>query len=436
MKISRQFDRSKVKKIFDGIFVDSRSNLFEKSLVMKVLSCFDNQFVSLGALVLSIICLLYKSLLVGTFIDQYNIWFVFLLVAMLTCSKKAVKSYRSSLFLMAFVFVGLASAILAAINGVPLMIILNGIFLSAIFPLFFIVASTYNKKLSNILPYVIIIICTPLLLAGIWHLISGVATPAYWVSPAENLIKLRIFGWSENPNNLGALAMITGLVALFLAWSKKRWYLIIYTILAVVVMILTFSRASWLGFFAGITVALLIKNWRLIWLSSLSLIGLLIPSVRQRLLSTFDARFLSDSVIDGRLWSLGSISDIFKNSPIIGIGPGTYGNTVARDYVSPAYAMLSQGGFVSSFMVDMQWPQILCQFGIVGILCVAGFFVSYFINIIREYFKSKSVILLGSMAILVAMLVAGFLENVWFFAPMSSLYGVLLGLGINYGNNR
>lgn len=436
MKISRQFNRSKVKKIFDGVFVDTRSNLFEKSWVMKALSSFDNQLVSLSALVLSIICLLYKSLLVGTFIDQYNIWFVFLLIAILTCSKKSVKSYRASLFLIAFVFVGLASAVQAAINGVSLMIILNGIFLSAIFPLFFIVAITYDKKLSNILPVIIIIICIPLLLAGIWHFIGGVATPAYWVSPAENLIKLRIFGWSENPNNLGALAMITGLMALFMAWSKKRWYLIVYTILAVVVMVLTFSRASWLGFFVGITVALLVKNWRLIWLSSLSLIGLLIPSVRQRLTSTFDSRFLSDSATDGRLWALGSVLDIFKSSSVIGIGPGTYGNSVAQNYISPAYAMLSQGGFVSSFMVDMQWPQILCQFGIAGILCVTGFFVSYFVNIIREYFKSKSVILLGFVAILVAMLVAGFLENVWFFAPMASLYGVLLGLGINHRNAR
>ncbi len=423
-------------KLSKKLFVDDSLELFNSSVVLRFLNKFYNQKLSFIALILAVICLLYKSLLAGTFIDNYNIWFLLLALSLLTCNKKAIRSYRAVLFLAGFVVFGVVGAVLASINGVPLAVLLYGVFLSLIFPLFFIVASTFDQKYYRLLPGLIIVICLPLLLAGLWQLVSGVTTPQYWVSPVENLIKLRVYGWSDNPNNLGAIAMVSGLIATFAFWKSKKWYFILYALLAGFVTVMTFSRASWLGWGLALIIIIVAKNWRYIFLSLLALLGLAFPSIRQRLLSTFDPQFLRDSALDGRVWAVGSVADIFKSSPVVGTGPGTYGNSAARDYISPAYSLLSQKGFVSTHMVDMQWQQILCQYGVVGILLVTGFFISYFVNMLGQYRKTQDLVFLAMIVILVAMLLTGFLENVWFFAPLAGLYGLILGSGLGYANNE
>lgn len=436
MKISKKLHDSRFFKLAQRLFVDDNLKVFDKSWILAISSRLTNQWLSLTALIASVACLLYRSLLVGTVFDKYNVWFLLLVLALATCNKKAINAYRSTLFLIGFIIFGAVSAVFSAVNGTSATVLINGILLSAIFPLFFIIASTYSKKYYKVLPMIILLICLPLLLAGIWQFVSGMTTPQYWVSPTESLIKLRIYGWSDNPNNLGAIAMLSGLVATFTFLMRKRWYYIIYAIFAAVVTTMTFSRASWIGWILALAIVLITKNWRYIFLSAIGLLGLLVPSVRQRLFATVDPLFLRNSMLDGRIWTSGSIMDIFRHSPLLGIGPGTYGNSVARDYISPAYNMLSQNGYVASYMVDMQWQQILCQHGIVGILFVAGFFVSYYVNMLRQYVKGKNFVCLTSVAILSVMLVTGFLENVWFFAPLSGLYGVILGSGQGYANNK
>lgn len=436
MRISLSVKDSLAFKLSKKLFVDDNQNAFRDSKVLKVLNYCNNQYISIGALALSVVCLLYKSFLVGTWLDSYNVWFVFLVIALLFCDKKEIKSHRSIIFLIALIGASLISSIVAAICGVQLVVLMNGLFLFSVFPLFLIITSTYSAGLYKIIITAILIAVLPLMIAGIWQLFDGSTTPEYWVSTSENLISLRIFGWSENPNTLGALSMLTGLMSLFLGMRSKKWPYFVYFVLAIFVMILTFSRASWLGLIIGLAVVILIKNWRFMWLLLLGIPALLVPSVNQRLVSTFNSSFLSDSAFDGRLWTLNSIKDLFYRSPIIGIGPGTYGNDVAKNYISPAYSMLSQNGFVTSYMVDMQWPLIMSQTGVVGILCVAGFFISYFINMLGFYRKSKDIMCLGFIAVLVAMFVVGLLENVWFFAPMASIFGIFLGIGIGYKNAK
>lgn len=435
-KINKKLTKSHVYRIFSKLFIDKNLNSFHGSRILNILDRFTNQQLSFILLILSVVFLLYRSLMVGTIFDNYNVWFLLLLASLLTCDKKAVKSYQATVFLIGFIVFGALSAVFASISGVPLIVSANGIFLSIIFPLYFVIASTYPKKYYKFLPVIIILICLPLLMAGIWQFVAGATTPQYWVSPVEDLIKLRIFGFSDNPNNLGAIAMISGLVSVFAFWISKKWYFLAYTTVAIFTTILTFSRTSWLGWILALVIVLLARNWRYVFLTLFGLFGFFIPSVRQRFFATFDSGFLRDSALDGRIWTSNGIINIFKQSPIFGIGPGTYGNDVARDYISPAYQMLPQNGFVASYMVDMQWQQILCQYGIVGIFMIVGFFISYFVNMLKQYLKSKNIVYLACIVMLAVMLLSGFLENVWFFAPLASLYGIILGSGLGYANNK
>lgn len=436
MKISWRFNESWLFRFSKKLFIDTDTKMFDKSVFLKVLKFLTNQPLSVCFLILSVILLLYKSLLGGTMINNYNIWFLLLVLAAITCDKRAIKSNRSILFLFGFIIWGLISAIVAALCGVVTTILIYGAFLSTIFPLYFIVGGSYPKRYYRLLPVVLILICLPLLLAGVWQLVTGVTTPEYWVSPVENLIKLRAYGFSENPNNLGAVAMMSGLVATFAFWVTKKWYWAIYALLALFVTVMTFSRTSWIGWLIAIFTVLIIKNWRYILLSVFALLGLLVPSVRQRIFSTSSPKFIRDSSLDGRIWTAKGIFDIFKSSPVFGAGPGTYGNSMARDYISPAYNLLPQNGYVASYMVDMQWQQILCQYGIVGVVLVAGFGISYVVNMYIKYKASKNLVCLASIGIMLTMLVTGFLENVWFFAPLAALYGIVLGAGQGYLQNE
>lgn len=435
-KINRKLKKSYVFNLYTRLFIDKNLNLFKKSWVLEQMGRFTNQRLSFILLLASTALLLYKSFFVGTIFGNYSVWFLLLLAALMTCDKKLIRSYKATLFLAGFVVFGAVSAVFASASGVPLVISLNGIFLSLIFPLYFVVASTFPKKYYRQLPFIIILVCLPLLLAGLWQFVSGMTTPQYWVSPVENLIKLRVYGWSDNPNNLGAIAMVSGLVASFAFWLSKKWYFAFYAILAAFITVMTFSRTSWLGWGLALVIVLLIRNWRYLFLSIFALLGLLVPSVKQRFFATFDSGFLRDSALDGRIWTVKGIVHIFKQSPFFGIGPGTYGNAIARDYISPAYKMLPQNGFVASYMVDMQWQQILCQYGVIGILMISGFFISYFVNMSRRYFESKNIVYLASIVFLGVMLLSGFLENVWFFAPLAALYGIILGSGLGYANNK
>ncbi len=429
MKIKLNINESIVAQLVNWLYVDRQSEFFGESRILKLLNHASKPYVSVLCYALSIIIVLYQSILVGTIVDTYQVWFLLLIMSALFCDKRKLASSRANTYLVLFVVVAIISSLISAINGTPLAIIANGIYIVSIFPLYMIVASTYDKRIVKYLLVVIFVAVLPLLLAGLIQSFAGMATPAYWVSSQERLITIRIFGWSQNPNNLGALAMVISLAAMFLSWFYKKWYLFVYSILAGIVLILTFSRASWLGLMSAIITFVLIKNWRYIWLSFIGLTALLIPSIRQRLGVVFTGQFISDSIIDGRIWSFRSILDLFKSSPIIGIGPGAYGNNIARNYVSPVYGLLSQDGLVASFMVDMQWPQILCQTGLVGFLLTLSFFISYFVNAVRDFKQRGNIVSLASVSLLVSMFVVGCFENVWYFAPMAAIFGVFLGIG-------
>ena len=432
LKIKQAYQQSWTKRLLSALFLNRQLEQLASSSVVRVSQKLSCPWGSLGFILLAMGLLLYQTVL-PAWLTGARLWFVCLLLAVLLMDRRQLRNYRALEYLLGYLVVALLGLVLASLRGgQSFQLALNGLYLLVIFPSFFLVASTFDKLRQRWLVGGLLTLAFPLLVAGLVQYFWGEAMPAYWVSATESLVQQRAFGWSANPNNLGVLALVTSLLTLFLAWFKKQKAWLGYSLLASLVLLLTFSRANWLAWLLAVAVVVLSQNWRYIWLAGFGLLGGLVPVVRQRLLVIFSSSFISDSWQDGRLWALASTWDIFRRAPLLGAGVGSYGNDLARDLVSPVYQWLGQDSFVASFMVDMQWPQILAQTGLAGFVMVAGFFVSYFWNSWRAWRQQKSKVAVASLALLLALVVVGFLENVWFFAPSASLWGVLLGVGIRY----
>lgn len=420
MQISLNFKKSKVFKFLTWLFVDTNNNLFKNSKLLKLLSKFSNPKLSIVCTWLSLACLWYETLFTRLgigWIEGYNLGIIFLILALVFCDKRRLHSTRAMIYLILFIVSLLISGLWAAIKGLELGMILTGIMLFSQFVLAFMVASTYKSKTTLI--NIILLLSLPLLLTGIFQ--------GFWGETAS-----RVFAFFGSPNILGSLSMITAIVTLFAFLNKKRWYYLVYEFLALVTLVLTFSRSAWLGLVAGIVVVLLIKNWKLVFITPLGFLALLIPSVRQRLFAAASQEYLVDAALDGRTWSFNNAIEVFKTSPILGTGPGTYGGQTAIYYNSPVYLRGMQNGYVALPYTDNQWSEILVQVGLVGVILIGGFFISHFVNNLRQYFKSGNYLSLGIIAVTIAMFVDGIFGNIWEFGAISVLSGAYLGLGNNY----
>lgn len=431
-KIKEAYRQSYTKRLMEALFGNRDLGRLSASWLARVSQKLSWSWGSLGFVLLAVGLLLYQTVL-PVWLTDYHLWFVCLLLALLFLDRRQLRNYRALEYLLGYLVVAVIGLVFASLRaGQSFQLTLNGLYLVVIFPSFFLVASTFDKSRQRWLIGGLLGLAFPLLVAGLVQYFWGEMTPAYWVSTAENLVQKRAFGWSYNPNNLGVLALVTSLLSLFLAWSKKQKAWLGYSLLATLVLLLTFSRANWIAWLVAIAVVLLAHNWRYLGLAGFGVVALLVPVVRQRLLVIFSSNFIAESWQDGRLWALASTWDIFQRAPLLGSGVGSYGNDLARDMVSPVYQWLGQNGWVASFMVDMQWPQLLAQTGLVGLVAVGGFFVSYALNSWRSFRQRQPKVALASLALLLAMVVVGFLENVWFFAPSAGLWGLLLGVGIRY----
>ncbi len=432
MRIDRSLDKSVAYKCLVWLFIDGKKNIFKKSKLLDWLNRFSSDKLSLIFLSLSLVCLWYETFFtqIGIgWIESANLGVIFLVLSLLFCDKKRIVSARSLMYLLFFVLALLASALWAAINGLEAGMIISGIFIYVEFAIAFVVASTFRE--NNKLIDTILLVSLPLLLVGIYQGLWGGATSKSWVSTLETLVESRAYGFLGSPNVLGSVVMITMIAAAFAWLDKRKWYYLGYLALAAATIILTFSRGAWLGLAAGIITALLILNWRYVFFAPLGAIALFVPSIRQRLSVAFSQQYLVDAAIDGRVWSLYGAIEIFKTSPLIGTGPGSYGGQTALYYDSPVYLRGIQNGYVALAYTDNQWLQILTQTGIIGIFFVGCFFVSIFVNNLRQYMRSRKYLNLGMLAATVAIIINGMFANIWEFGAVSVLAGTYLGLGVN-----
>lgn len=256
---------------------------------------------------------------------------------------------------------------------------------------------------------------------------------------------VRAFGTFAHPNALGGFMAL--FIAVFVGWywftpkmqSKYRTSLLIAIGLMLVVLILTFSRQSWLALFVGIVAVLWFQNRNLkaltIIIISAVIFGIVwqwVPAFTQRTLSQAEA-------IDNyaRYRNMLAASQIIKANPIFGIGPGVWGGSASALLGSSDLKKFN----IRTTTVDSNWLSMTVEFGILGSCMFLGLLLAMFRRTLKYLYWARSTykaedsfrtgVFLGSSVSFIAFallaLASPAFENqqisfyVWFFAGVSQI---------------
>jgi len=256
----------------------------------------------------------------------------------------------------------------------------------------------------------------------------------------------RVYGILGNPNSMG-LFMVGALVATVYLLNKtksKMYYVPLVFVMGII--LLTYSRGTWLAaLVAGIVYFVLTRNWRLfIHLALVGAIGFALVytpveqfdamiesggkitisepkedgkgSLGDRFNSTFEDEDVERSTSTGRIFYIKKGFEIFKDSPVIGTGFATFGDSATLVYSSPLYKDYGLAGIYDyrdkDFFSDNQYIQIIVQTGVVGTILFAVFMLNMAYRMMYAKDVSKE-LRYFALSLWFFIGVSGFVYNIW-----------------------
>lgn len=264
-------------------------------------------------------------------------------------------------------------------------------------------------------------------------------TDAIFSLERQALDKAWVFGTFPRYNLLGGFLMLTAclsIAALLITCSQNlRKALVAYNFLAVIVIILSNSRNSWVGtFLAMVTVLLILKKHKVmvglifgILLSTLMLVTFSKPvslaisessgaTPTERFLGVFSGEYISKSLQNDRLFLITKASQqIVANAAWLGVGMGQAWSAQEAAFGDFKYSLLL-GLPVESwyYLGDVGWIALFSQVGFIGLFLFMALLVSL-LSTIRGYINKtdgiEKIYLVGFVAMWVVMMVT----NIWSF---------------------
>jgi len=258
-------------------------------------------------------------------------------------------------------------------------------------------------------------------------------TGASIVQLANGLRILRAYGTMPHPNILGGLVLLTllGPASLFLLNRKPHYPALILFGLGIILLILTFSRSAWLGFiiFAVMLIAkskdldqkkliLFISATVIVLISSLlPLRELILPRVRTQGVAVEQISTV------GRFWLDRQAIDMFRGSPVLGVGIGSFilelSNTaVAGAPIEPVHNVLLL---------------VMAELGLIGLILFLGICSLMVFKVLRS--RSPATILAGAMVAGLGV-ISLFDHYLWTLAPGRIMLGLAIGLWAGQVSNN
>jgi O-antigen ligase len=248
-------------------------------------------------------------------------------------------------------------------------------------------------------------------------LVSGAVSAAYALTQSLRFgSDYRIHGTLGHYMTFSGVTLVVALLALSLLLLRKRGYrdfmVSCVLLVSIAALLMTHTRGAWLGFLAGAIVVLGYRSPRLILVVPVlaAVLFLLAPGpVKSRILSIGD---LGNVTTVERFYMWRSGLEIFKDHPVLGVGPGNVGQ-IYPDYKAPDDPWLPWREFSH---LHSNVVQIAAERGILGLLT---WFSIWFVFLLRAHRgvrdrtapgSSSRALVAGSMAVVTGFLVAGVFE--------------------------
>jgi len=237
----------------------------------------------------------------------------------------------------------------------------------------------------------------------------------------NNEVYTRLVSTMQHPNLLAAALLPAVFInpALWISLKKKTAWLTGYHLISFLVLvfavILTYSRAVWLGLLIGFIGLLIIVAWnnkKIIMVSAVVITALFLlfhVQILERLKGTTE----NDVNVVSRIEAWKSAILMFKDYPLTGIGLNNYYTTYEK-YKTPAAPFIMEDAH-NTFL------NTAAELGLFGIAAFLWLLVVFF----RKFFspgKEVKVLLVG----LLALLIAGCFENLWFDPRVIAVFWIFL----------
>ena len=248
----------------------------------------------------------------------------------------------------------------------------------------------------------------------------------------------RITSLFDNPIPLAEHLMLLLAFLLPLVFSRDSaqnhtltWLIFTCLILSLLVLLLTQTRAAWVGFVGAWFIYLLFSRQRrrsfillsLVAFSLLAMAFLFSPGLQDRLSSIIDVRKHPSNTERILVWraSLQMLGD----HPWLGVGPDNYGEQYLTHYISPVAIHNTLRDAHNNYL------HVLAETGLIGFGAYMALFIVLLRYFYRRYRQSPNPAWpLAALLMLVAFSVYGLMNTLWVrFWPVRYLF-LLLGLAI------
>ena len=253
-------------------------------------------------------------------------------------------------------------------------------------------------------------------------------------------IKGRAVSTWSNPNVLGEYLILVApiIFAMFVvsksARDKFRYF--ISFMLCCSCLIFTWSRGAWLGFIAAVLIFIIISSHK-----SVAFSVLLLPA------ALLGASFLIDTSVLNRLSSIGNTSDsstlyrlnIWKGTLSMLSDTWLYGIGIGTEAFSAVYPRYSLSGTETAPHSHSLYLQIISETGVFSLIFFFVFCFAFFGMVLytmkNHTSKKYNIILIGFLCGVLAFLVQGATDYVWYNYRIFLLFWAVIGLASSVASN-
>lgn len=241
----------------------------------------------------------------------------------------------------------------------------------------------------------------------------------------------RVYAFFENSNTFAqVLVLMIGLALGLLVSSRTLWgkLLSLFALgCGLVAIVMTYSRASWIGLVVAVFLFVLLVERRLIpvlIVGAFALLPFLPASIFNRLLSIFN---LADSSTSTRFMIYSSGYKVWSESPFFGVGLGT--------------ELAAKAAHTSDWFTDPYWfphyhniyIQLAVELGLVGCVACTGGFITSCKESLHALFGAKRDrevygLTVGCLSGLVGVMVCGLADYLWHYPRVMVIFWLVLGL--------